>query len=45
MEITNTKVNTTKVNTVNMVLANSASLEVDPEDDDLTLGKLRRTRV
>ena len=35
----------TKVNTVNMVPANSASLEVDPEDDDLTLGKLRRTRV
>ena len=30
----------TKVNTVNIVLANSASLEVDPEDDDLNIGEI-----
>ena len=34
----------TKVNTINMVLANSASLEVGPEDDDRHI-KLRRTQV
>ena len=30
----------TKVNTVNMVPANSTGLEVDPEDDDLTIGEI-----
>ena len=30
----------TKVNTVNIVPANSAGLEVDPEDDDLTIGDI-----
>ena len=30
----------TKVNTVNMVLANSAILEVDPEDDDLNIDEI-----
>ena len=32
----------TKVNTVNMVPANSASLEVDPEDSDLTIGEIEK---
>ena len=30
----------TKVNTVNMVPANSASLEVNPGDDDLTISEI-----